>query len=313
LGVTVEDLQSALAASYGEGQISQILRGDGQYPVLGGVVATDQRSRADLDKLAIRGSNGNLVPLSALTEVSESAGLVSVNHTDQLPSTTFSFNLQPGVSLDAVTRQIRERAEALLPPGSALDFQGDARVFSQSFSGLGWLLLASVLVIYVVLGILYEDPIHPLTVLTSLPPAAVGGLAILVIFNMELNLYGFIGLILLIGLVKKNGIMMVDVANQLRRQGADPVTAIHQACLSRFRPITMTTAGAIVGTLPLAFGMGAGGDVRQSLGLVVLGGLLLSQLVTLYATPVFFVAAEALASRLGLRRDLLSSHPSTGI
>ncbi|MFN6131942.1 MAG: efflux RND transporter permease subunit [Synechococcaceae cyanobacterium] len=309
LGVTVEDLQSALAASYGEGQISQILRSDGQYPVLGGVTALDQRSRADLDKLAIRGGNGNLVPLSALTEVRESAGLVSVNHTDQLPSTTFSFNLQPGVSLDAVTRQIRQRAETLLPPGSALDFQGDARVFAQSFGSLGWLLLASVLVIYVVLGILYEDPIHPLTVLTSLPPAAVGGLAILVIFNTELNLYGFIGLILLIGLVKKNGIMMVDVANQLRREGADPVSAIHQACLSRFRPITMTTAGAILGTLPLAFGLGAGGDVRQSLGLVVLGGLLLSQLVTLYATPVFFVAAEALASRLGLRRDLVAPHP----
>jgi HAE1 family hydrophobic/amphiphilic exporter-1 len=316
LGVTVEDLQSALAASYGEGQISQILRGDGQYPVLGGVAALDQRSRADLDKLAIRSNNGNLVPLSALTQVRESAGLVSVNHTDQLPSTTFSFNLQSGVSLDAVTRQIRQRAETLLPPGSALDFQGDARVFAQSFSGLGWLLLASVLVIYVVLGILYEDPIHPLTVLTSLPPAAAGGLAILVVFNTELNLYGFIGLILLIGLVKKNGIMMVDVANQLRRQGADPVTAIHQACVSRFRPITMTTAGAILGTLPLALGLGAGGDVRQSLGLVVLGGLLLSQLVTLYATPVFFVAAEALASRLGLRRDLVAPHhpqPNAGI
>ncbi len=313
LGVTVEDLQSALAASYGEGQISQLLRSDGQYPVLGGVAATDQRSRADLDKLAIRSSNGNLVPLSALSQVRETAGLVSVNHTDQLPSTTFSFNLQPGVSLDAVTRQIRERAEALLPPGSALDFQGDARVFAQSLSGLGWLLLASVLVVYVVLGILYEDPIHPLTVLTSLPPAAVGGLAILIVFNAELNLYGFIGLILLIGLVKKNGILMVDVANQLRRQGADPVAAIHQACISRFRPITMTTAGAILGTLPLAFGHGAGGDVRQSLGLVVLGGLLLSQLVTLYATPVFFVTAEAVASRLGLRRDLAEVQSGVGV
>jgi HAE1 family hydrophobic/amphiphilic exporter-1 len=236
--------------------------------------------------------------------VRETAGLVSVNHTDQLPSTTFSFNLQPGVSLDAVTRQIRQRAEPLLPPGSAIDFQGDARVFAQSFSGLGWLLLASVLVIYVVLGILYEDPIHPITVLTSLPPAAVGGVAILILCNTELNLYGFIGLILLIGLVKKNGIMMVDVANQLRRQGADPLSAIHQACTSRFRPIMMTTAGAILGTLPLALGLGAGGDVRQSLGLVVLGGLLVSQLVTLYATPVFFVAAERFASRLGLRRGL---------
>ena len=307
LGVSVEDVQTALAASYGEGQISQVLRSDGQYPVLGGVVAADQTGRSDLDKLVIRSRSGTLVPLSAVTRISESAGPLSINHTDQLPSTTFSFNLQPGRSLDGVSREISRRAEALLPIGSSLDFQGDARVFAQSFAGLGWLLLLSVLVIYVVLGILYEDPIHPLTVLTSLPPAAAGGLAILILCNAELNLYGFIGLILLIGLVKKNGIMMVDVANQARQQGVDAVAAIRQACALRFRPIMMTTAAAILGTLPLALGFGAGGDVRQSLGLVVLGGLLLSQLVTLYATPVFFVAAEGLAERLGLRRGLASA------
>ena len=304
LGVSVADVQGALAASYGEGQISQILRGDGQYPVLGGVVAADQGSSSDLDKLAIRSRSGALVPLSSLTQVAESAGLVAVNHTDQLPSVNFSFNLAPGQSLDRVSQEIRRRAEPLLPPGSSLDFQGDARVFAQSLGGMGWLLLVSVLVIYAVLGILYEDPIHPLTVLTSLPPAAMGGLAMLILFNAELNIYGFIGLILLIGLVKKNGIMMVDVANQLRQGGADATSAIRQACTLRFRPIMMTTAGAILGTVPLALGFGAGGDVRQSLGLVVLGGLLVSQLVTLYATPVFFVAAEQVAERLGLRRDL---------
>jgi HAE1 family hydrophobic/amphiphilic exporter-1 len=307
LGVSVEDVQSALAASFGEAQISQILRDDGQYPVLGGVVAADQRSRADLDKLAIRSRNGSLVPLSSLTQVRESAGLVTVNHTDQLPSVTFSFNLAPGQSLDRITTEIRRRAEPLLPAGSALDFQGDARSFDQSLGGLGWLLLLSVLVIYVVLGVLYEDPIHPLTVLTSLPPAAVGGLAMLILCNAELNIYGFIGLILLIGLVKKNGIIMVDAANQARRNGADARSAIQLACAQRFRPIMMTSAGAILGTLPLALGFGAGGDVRQSLGLVVLGGLLVSQLVTLYATPVFFVAAERLAERLGLRRNLASA------
>jgi HAE1 family hydrophobic/amphiphilic exporter-1 len=309
LGVSVEDVQSALAASFGEAQISQILRDDGQYPVLGGVVAADQRSRADLDKLAIRSRSGTLVPLSSLTRVRESAGLVTVNHTDQLPSVTFSFNLGPGQSLDRITTEIRRRAEPLLPAGSALDFQGDARTFDQSLAGLGWLLLLSVLVIYVVLGVLYEDPIHPLTVLTSLPPAAVGGLALLILCNAELNIYGFIGLILLIGLVKKNGIIMVDAANQARRNGADPRSAIQLACAQRFRPIMMTSAGAILGTLPLALGFGAGGDVRQSLGLVVLGGLLVSQLVTLYATPVFFVAAERLAERLGLRRNLASAAP----
>jgi len=304
LGVSVADVQSALAASFGEAQISQILRDDGQYPVLGGVAAADQRSRADLDKLAIRSRSGALVPLSSLTQVRESAGLVTVNHTDQLPSLTFSFNLSPGQSLDRITAEIRRRAEPLLPAGSALAFQGDARVFDESLGGLGWLLLLSVLVIYVVLGVLYEDPIHPLTVLTSLPPAAVGGLAMLILCNAELNIYGFIGLILLIGLVKKNGIIMVDAANQARRDGADPSSAIQLACAQRFRPIMMTSAGAILGTLPLALGFGAGGDVRQSLGLVVLGGLLVSQLVTLYATPVFFVAAERLAERLGLRRNL---------
>jgi HAE1 family hydrophobic/amphiphilic exporter-1 len=309
LGVSVADVQSALAASFGEAQISQILRDDGQYPVLGGVVAADQRSRADLDKLAIRSRSGTLVPLSSLTQVRESAGLVTVNHTDQLPSVTFSFNLGPGQSLDRITTEIRRRAEPLLPAGSALDFQGDARTFDQSLAGLGWLLLLSVLVIYVVLGVLYEDPIHPLTVLTSLPPAAVGGLALLILCNAELNIYGFIGLILLIGLVKKNGIIMVDAANQARRNGADPRSAIQLACAQRFRPIMMTSAGAILGTLPLALGFGAGGDVRQSLGLVVLGGLLVSQLVTLYATPVFFVAAERLAERLGLRRNLASAAP----
>jgi HAE1 family hydrophobic/amphiphilic exporter-1 len=309
LGVSVADVQSALAASYGEGQISQILRGDGQYAVLGGVVAADQGSSSDLDKLAIRSRSGALVPLSSLTQVAESAGLVAVNHTDQLPSVTFSFNLGPGQSLDRITTEIRRRAEPLLPAGSALDFQGDARTFDQSLAGLGWLLLLSVLVIYVVLGVLYEDPIHPLTVLTSLPPAAVGGLALLILCNAELNIYGFIGLILLIGLVKKNGIIMVDAANQARRNGADPRSAIQLACAQRFRPIMMTSAGAILGTLPLALGFGAGGDVRQSLGLVVLGGLLVSQLVTLYATPVFFVAAERLAERLGLRRNLASAAP----
>jgi HAE1 family hydrophobic/amphiphilic exporter-1 len=306
LGVSVADVRSALAASFGEAQISQILRDDGQYPVLGGVAASDQTSRADLDKLAIRSNSGALVPLSSLTRVRESAGLVAVNHTDQRPSVTFSFNLAPGQSLDRVTAAIRDRAEPLLPAGSSLDFQGEARVFDQSLRGLGWLLLASVLVIYAVLGVLYEDPIHPLTVLTSLPPAAAGGLAMLILGNAELNIYGFIGLILLIGLVKKNGIMMVDAANQARRNGADAGSAIRLACAQRFRPIMMTSVAAILGTLPLALGIGAGGDVRQSLGLVVLGGLLVSQLVTLYATPVFFVAAEGLAERLGLRRQLIA-------
>jgi HAE1 family hydrophobic/amphiphilic exporter-1 len=313
LGVSVADVQTALAASFGEGQISQILRGDGQYPVLGGVVAADQGTRSDLDKLAIRSRSGALVPLSSLTAVAESAGLVAVNHTDQLPSVNFSFNLAPGQSLDRVSREIRTRAAPLLPPGSSLDFQGDARVFSQSLAGLGGLLLVSVLVIYAVLGILYEDPIHPLTVLTSLPPAAVGGLAMLILCNAELNIYGFIGLILLIGLVKKNGIMMVDFALEAARtRGLSPRDAIHQAALLRFRPILMTTLAALFGALPLMFSSGSGAELRQPLGLVMVGGLLVSQVLTLFTTPVVYLFFDRFArnrQRRPAKAAVAAGHP----
>jgi len=303
LGVDASAVQTALRSAYGDQQVSTIYRSDGQFPVILGVDLDAQNSPADLDLLTVRNAQGRLIPFSTLASSRRTATALTVNHTDQLPSVTFSFNINPGVSLDTVTAEIRALAEQLLPVGTTGAFVGSAKVFEQSVSGLGWLLLAAVLVIYLVLGILYEDLIHPLTILTSLPSAAVGGLATLMLFGSELNLYSTIGLVLLIGIVKKNGIMMVDAAISKRRHGAGLKQAILSASMLRFRPITMTTLAAIVGTLPIAIGWGAGAETRRSLGLVVVGGLILSQLVTLYITPVSYVLAERLARRLGLRKS----------
>ncbi|MCX5944025.1 MAG: efflux RND transporter permease subunit [Cyanobacteria bacterium] len=303
LGVDASAVQAALRSAYGEQQVSTIYRSDGQFPVILGVDLAAQNTPADLDLLTVRNAQGQLIPLSTLASSSRSATALTVNHSNQLPSVSFSFNINPGVSLDRVTAEIRVLAEQLLPVGTNGSFQGSAKVFEQSVSSLGWLLLAAVLVIYLVLGILYEDLIHPLTILTSLPSAAVGGLASLILFGSELNLYSTIGLVLLIGIVKKNGIMMVDAAIGKRRQGVGIKQAIYSASMLRFRPIMMTTLAAIVGTLPIAIGWGAGAETRRSLGLVVVGGLLISQLVTLYITPVSYVLAERLARRLGLRKD----------
>ncbi len=303
LGVDAAELQNTLRSAYADSQVSTIYKADGQYAVIAGVKRDAQNDPADLDRLSIRNGEGKLIPLSTIARLEQDTAPVSLNHTGQLPSVTYSFNLRPGVSLDAATAAIRKLSAELLPAGTTGSFQGSAKVFEDSLSGLGALLVAAVLVIYLVLGILYENPIHPLTILTSLPAAAVGGLATLLLFGSELNVYSTIGLVLLIGIVKKNGIMMVDAALQYSRDGLSAVEAIHQACLVRFRPIMMTTLAAVVGTLPIALGLGAGAESRRPLGLVVLGGLVLSQLVTLYITPVFYVQADRLSRRLGLQRS----------
>lgn len=301
LGLNVAMLQSTLRDAYGESQISTIYKSDGQYAVISGVKLVDQNSPADLDLLSIRNSAGKLVPLGAVASLERGSGIVSISHNAQLPSVTFSFNVRPGVSLDRATSAIETLARETLPANVTTSFQGDAKVFGESFANLGWLALLAILVIYVVLGILYEDFIHPLTILTSLPSAAVGGLATLILFGSELNIYSYIGLILLIGLVKKNGIMMIDFAVEGANTGLTPLQAIYKASLTRFRPIMMTTVSSVIGVLPIALGFGAGAEARRPLGLVVLGGLVVSQIVTLYITPVFYVTAEGFAARLGLR------------
>ena len=303
LGVNATRLQNALRQAYGDNQVSTIYRADGQYAVIAGVEMAVQDDPSDLGRLSIRNDRGTLVPLDTIADFEETDGIVAINHSGQLPAVTFSFNLRPGTSLDTVTDRIRNLAARDLPASIRGSFQGTAKLFEESLTGLPLLLGAAVLVIYGVLGILYEDPIHPLTILTSLPSAAVGGLLALMLLGSELNLYSSIGLILLIGIVKKNGIMMVDAAIAHRRRGLDVAAAIQAASLLRFRPIMMTTLAALVGTLPIALGLGAGAEARRPLGLVVLGGLLLSQLVTLYITPVFYLQAEKLAGQFGLRRQ----------
>ncbi len=303
LGLTVDQVQLALNSAYGSRQVSQIYAPEDEYQVIMQVAPQFQRDPAALSMLYVQAPGNKLVPLSTVATTRAGVGPQSINHISQMPSVTLSFNLKPGVALGDAAARVQELARQTLPDTVTGSFQGTAQAFEESMRGLGWVLVLAIFVIYVVLGILYESFIHPITILSGLPSAGFGALLTLLIFKQDLNIYAFVGVIMLVGLVKKNGIMMIDFAIEARRdRHLSAADAIYEACLVRFRPIMMTTMAALMGTLPIALGWGAGAEARRPLGLAVVGGLLVSQTLTLYVTPVFYIYMEKLQDWLKGRR-----------
>jgi multidrug efflux pump subunit AcrB len=296
LGVTPQDIDNALYDAFGQRQVSTIYRQLNQYHVVMEVDPQYQTTPAALQAVYVKSSNGQMVPLSAMAKFGPSNTSLAVNHQGQFPSITISFNLAQGISLGQATQAIdAAQREIRLPATIHASFQGTAAAFQQALANQPVLILTALLTVYIVLGILYESYIHPITILSTIPSAGVGALLALLLTHNELNVMGMIGIILLIGIVKKNAIMMIDFAlDAERREGKSPRDAIFEACMLRFRPIMMTTAAALLGGLPLALGTGVGSELRQPLGITIVGGLILSQALTLFTTPVVYLYMDRL-------------------